>query len=195
MTDSEIIGRQKLVQTHLFDQWCTNLFEVTEYIEKEYQMDRHHCRWFFIALWELFSSGKKYVDEQLSYEYNSNCEYFLVAKDYIEKLKDLFDETDYFMLQYYRHSSAHIFQSEYFLVDNKKEPKSQTRTSSFYAKDGNKNYKLTQKDIRQKAKSVIGDYGLGEQYYKNSLISRTYSLINEWSEKRRVILSSLLNES
>ncbi|MBD5353434.1 MAG: hypothetical protein HDR85_00745 [Bacteroides sp.] len=187
--ESEIIGSQKMVQTHLFHQWCTNLFEVTKFIEDELQTDSHHCRWFYIALWELFSSGERYVDEQLSYEYNSDCEYLIVTKYYITKLKELYDDTDYFMLQYYRHSSAHIFQSEYSLIDKKKEPKANTRTSSFFAKDGTKSCKLTQDEIRQKAKTVIDDYG--EQVYKSSMISRTYSLINKCREDLNIILSNL----
>lgn len=194
MTESEIIGTQKLVQSHLFHQWCTNLFEVTKLIEDELQTDSHHCRWFYIALWELFYSGERYVDELLNFEYNSDCQYLIITKDYIAKLKELYDETDYFMLQYYRHSSAHIFQSEYSLVDKKSVPKSSNRTSTFFAKDGSKSVKLTQDEIRQKVKSSIDEYGLGEASYRSSLISRTYSTINKWSEEINIILANLGND-
>ena len=191
MTDSEIIGSQKYTNTHLFHQWCINLFDVTKLIENESQQDAHHCRWFYIALWELLTSGERYVQEQLSYSYNANCQYLIVSNNYIERLKNQFDDTDFFMLQYYRHSSAHIFQSEYALVDKLNAPKLATRTSTFISKDGSKNCKLTQDEIRQKVKSVIGQYGLGEQKYRGSLISRTYSLIRDWCNDINTIMSNL----
>lgn len=191
MTDSEIIGSQKYINTHLFHQWCMNLFDVTSLIENESQQDAHHCRWFYIALWELFTSGERYVQEQLSYSYNVNCQYLIVSNNYIERLKNLFDDTDFFMLQYYRHSSAHIFQSEYALVDKLNTPKSASRTSTFISKDGSKNCKLTQDEIRQKVKTVIGQYGLGEQKYRGSLISRTYTLIRDWCNDINTIMSNL----
>lgn len=191
MTDSEIIGSQKFANVHLFHQWCINLFDITNLIETEGQQDAHHCRWFHIALWELFTSGERYVQEQLKSSYNENCQYLKVSKNYIERLKNLFDDTDFFMLQYYRHSSAHIFQSEYALVDKQNSPKLATRTSTFFSKDGSKNCKLTQEEIRQKVKSVIGQYGLGEQKYRGSLISRTYSLIRDWCNDINTIMSNL----
>lgn len=191
MTDSEIIGTQNYVNVHLFDQWCINFFDITNRIERERQSDAHHCRWFYIALWELFTSGERYIDDQLSLPCNSDCIYLKVAKDYIEKLKSLFDDTDYFMLQYYRHSSAHIFQSEYSLIDKNKTPKTSVRTSTFVSKTGAKNNKLTQQEIRAEAQKVLNKYGLHESLYRQGLISRTYATIKEWAQKHAEILNKL----
>lgn len=191
MTDSEIIGSQKYANAYLFHQWCINLFDVTNLIEKESQQDAHHCRWFYIALWELFTSGERYVTEQLSYSYNSDCQYLIVSQRYIAQLKELYDDTDFFMLQYYRHSSAHIFQSEYSLIDRQNNPKIATRTSTFISKNGSKDCKLTQDEIRQKVKSIIGKYGLGEPNYRRNLISRAYSLIREWNLEFNITIQNL----
>lgn len=191
MTELETIGNQKYANVHLFHQWCINIFDIANLIENEYQQDAHHCRWFYIALWELFTSGERYVNEQLSFSYNSGCQYLIVSQRYIAQLKELYDDTDFFMLQYYRHSSAHIFQSEYALIDKHNVPKLSTRISSFLSKDGSKDCKLTQEEIRQKVKSVIGQYGLGEQTYRHTLISRTYPLIRQWSIELNIALHNL----
>ena len=191
MTESETIGNQKYANLWLFHQWCTNLFDVTNLIEGECQMDEHHCRWFYIAVWEILTSGERYVNEQLSYSYNSDCQYLIVSKNYIEQLKELYNDTDFFMLQYYRHSSAHIFQSEYSLIDRHNIPKVATRTSTFISKNGLKDCKLTQYEIRQKVKSIIGQYGLGEPSYRSTLISRTYSLIRAWNLELNTTIQNL----
>lgn len=191
MNDSEIIGSQKYANVHLFEQWCLNFFDISKQIEAESQMDSHDCRWFFIAFWELFTSGERYVRANLKEPYNTNCEYLKASIDYILKLKALYDDTDYFMLQYYRHSSAHIFQSEYSLVDKTNTRKSSTRISTFYSKTGEKDLKLTQTEIREKAKEVIGQYGYGEDVYRSSLISRAFTTIKEWNIKHDEILKNL----
>lgn len=191
MTESETIGSQKYVNAHLFHQWCINVFDIANLIEVEYQQDAHHCRWFYIALWELFTSGERYVNEQLQYPYNSECKYLIISQKYIAQLKELYDDTDFFMLQYYRHSSAHIFQSEYSLIDRQNNPKIASRTSTFISKSGSKDCKLTQEEIRQKVISAIGQFGFGEQAYRSSLISRTYPLIREWSNEIKTAIANL----
>lgn len=186
---TDYVGKQKYVEVALFDQWINNFFEISSLIESEDQMDRHHCRWFFIALWELFVSGLVYVEREISLPVNSNSEYLKTAKNYILKLKSLFSDDEYFMLQYYRHSASHIFQHRYSWTDEKGNLKSDGG-SSFKTKNG-ESYKLSQEQIREKAKCTIGEYGLNETSFKRSLICRTYDLITKWANENEKIINSL----
>lgn len=188
--DSERIGFQRYADAHLFEQWCNNFFDISTQIKIEGQSDRHHCRWFFIAIWELFESGYNYVDTEIKKPYNSGCEYLLNAKKYIAELKSLYTEADYFMLQYYRHSASHIFQHNYSWLDKKGNLNPDSRKFSFIDTSGSK-YQLTYLEIVDKVKSVTGEYALGESSYRSKLISRAYSTIQAWESSQRKIVESL----
>lgn len=189
-TDLEKIGSQRYTDAHLFYQWCNNFFDITSQIKEEYQLDKHHCRWFFIALWELFDSGYNYVDAEINKTHNSNCKYLHNAKQYIMELKSLYSETDYFMLQYYRHSSSHIFQHDYSWLNRKGDLNPDDRKFSFKDKSDCK-YQMTNLEIREKVKIAIGEYGLDESLYRSKLISRAYNTIQKWESSQKEITASL----
>lgn len=188
--DSEKIGSQKYADAYLFYQWCDNFFDISSLIKNESQLDAHHCRWFFIALWELLESGYRYVETEMLQPQNSNCEYLCNAKKSINELKSLYSETDYFMLQYYRHSASHIFQHDYSWLDRKGNLNPEDRKFWFKNKLGEK-YHLTNLQIVERAKSALGEYGLGEGSYRRKLISSAYDTIQKWAFSQRKIVASL----
>lgn len=188
--ESEKIGSQRYSDMCLFYQWCENFFDISSLIEDESQLDSHHCRWFFIALWELFECGTQYIENEMSLPQNYDCDYLHNALTHIEKIKSLYSDTDYFMLQYYRHSASHIFQHNYSWLDKNGILNPDDRKFSFQDKIGSK-YHLTNLQIREKVISVLGEYGYGESSYRRQLISRAYEAIKEWALSQRKIVASL----
>lgn len=175
MTDAETEKylSQKIADNELFFQWCKNLWEINRLIHENANQDKHHCRWFYIALSELLKSGSEYA--------TNNKEYpkYALADIYIQKLMDIFTEDEYFMLQYYRHSASHIFQHNYGYLDNNDNVKTPDRKHSFYGKN-KEIYKLTINEIFEKANNVIGEYGYGEPLFKSEIIRNCYPILLEW---------------
>lgn len=68
----------------------------------------------------------------------------------ITEIKQEITDDEYFMLQYYRNCSCHIFLTKYSLLDENNNLKNIKQKETFYDKNGNK-YKLTQSDIRKKS--------------------------------------------
>ncbi len=190
MTDKEKIGSQRFADAHLFLQWCNNFFEITTLIRNEAQIDKHHCRWFYIAIWELFENGLSYIDKQLNIDINSNDVFLLNAKYYLESLKNLYNDTDFFMLQYYRNSATHIFQHKYSYLDKNGVLNPIDRKQPFLDKSNNKIHYIYD-EIKDIAKSAIGEYGLDEDLYRRGLISRCYDVVSQWEIKQKEIIKRL----
>ena len=188
--DIDKAGTQRYTDAFLFKQWCDNFFEISRDIKTEYLGDKHHCRWFFIAIWELSESGCDYLTREMSLPQNANSDYLDNARKNIDKLKALYTDIDYFMLQYYRHSASHIFQHNYSWLDRKGNLNPFDRKFSFQDKAGNKK-QLTNLEIRDMVKKVLGEYGSRESLYRDSLIKRAFEPIQAWADSQQDIVTNL----
>lgn len=176
MNDLDKLDTQRYVGDHLFVEWWINLIKITKELQENLFVDTFYLRSFFVHLYELFVSGKQYSNYAKSW--NPDDPKYLIFDQLHTELSTVITEDDFFMINYYRHSACHIFVSHYSWLKsyNSDQVKLESEKFKFTKKDGTV-YSLSQDEIREKAKRLIGKYGTEEDIYKRNLVKRLSPII------------------
>lgn len=157
----------------VFSQWYRNLIELNDLSN---MADKYHERVYYICLWELLTNSRAYIESLDS----KDIQHDSILK-MIEEIKQSVSEDEYFMLQYYRNSSCHIFLTKYSYYQKDWKMRDIKQEVPFFDKEGNK-INLTQYDIREKIKNVIGKYGLHEPSFRMEIRKRLYPIIDKYKD-------------
>lgn len=175
--EQQEIDSQLLADSLIFSQWCKNLIEFNEFLSNKF--DKYYEKVFYICLWEILINAQLYIESLIDISLKESYHDSLLKM--ITEIKQEITDDEYFMLQYYRNCSCHIFLTKYSLLDENNNLKNIKQKETFYDKNGNK-YKLTQSDIRKKVQNVIGKYGLEENLFKKNIRKRIYTIINNYKD-------------
>lgn len=157
----------------IFSQWCNNLIELNDLSNIT---DKYHEKFFYVCLWELLVNSSSYIN---SLEFRESQHENVLKM--IEEIKQHISDDEYFMLQYYRNCSCHIFLTKYSYLGKDWAIKDKDNRVTFYDKKGNV-IKLNQYEIRNKIKNVIGQYGHGEGYFKIEIRKRFNPIIAKYKD-------------
>lgn len=174
--EQDKIANQMYADSVVFSQWCENLKELNDYLNNEF--DKYYEKVFYVCLWELLINSQPYIaslPERLRYSQHENL------LEMIAEIKQNITEDEYFMIQYYRNCTCHIFLNKYSYFDKSWNIKEEGRKEVFYDKEGNKKL-LTLCDVREIAKNILGEYGLGEMRFKREIRKRLYFIICKYRE-------------
>lgn len=166
------IEGQRYCDDWMFFSWWENLIEITSILEEKGLLDKYYVRAFFVHLYELIISGRNYV--QYAKSWNERDIRYTQFEELCKNIFEEITEAEFFMIHYYRNSACHIHLTKYSWLDKNKELKS--KKELFYKLDGAKYY-LSQNEIMDIAKNIIGEYGLGENLFKSKLFKRLSRLI------------------
>lgn len=175
--EQQEIDSQLLADSLIFSQWCKNLIELNEFLSNKF--DKYYEKVFYICLWEILINTQLYIESLIDISLKESHHDSLLKM--ITEIKHEITDDEYFMLQYYRNCSCHIFLTKYSLLDENNNLKNIKQKETFYDKNGKK-YKLTQSDIRKKVQNVIGKYGLEENLFKKNIRKRIYTIINNYKD-------------
>lgn len=177
MNEIDKLENQRYIDDHLFVEWWVNLIKITQKLEEDFFLDVFLIRSFFVHLYELFVTGKEYSNYAKTWN-TSDQKYQLFEKLH-NNLSAKISDDDFFMINYYRHSACHIFVSHYSWLKsyNSAQVKPITKKLKFKKKDGTVYY-LSQEEIRDTAKRLIGTFGTGEDVYKRNLFKRLSPIIS-----------------
>lgn len=178
MNDIEKLEAQRFSDDCLFFEWWRNLIELNEIITEDWFLNKFYIRSFFIHLYELIVSGSQY--SHYAKRWNpQDLRYDKYDKFIIDLLNNI-SEDEFFMIAYYRNCGCHIFLSHYSWLKtyDSDQVKPADMPMRFKKKDGSL-YTLTQEEIRNTVKRVIGEYGLGEDRFKRALFKRLSSIIQK----------------
>lgn len=179
------VDTQIAYDRHNFTLWCYNLFELNERLFTELSLSQrlyvndngYMLRSYFVVLWEIIYSGKKYLYRQE----DKTEKHLLSIFKMIEEISDIITDDDYFMIKYYRNCSSHIFLNSYSVLDEKDTAKDEYAITKFYKKNGEK-YTLTYDEILTKVEKVFGSrLGISEEpRYKKKLIRKLFPIIHKY---------------
>lgn len=157
----------------IFSQWCNNLIELNDLSNIT---DKYHEKVFYVCLWELLVNSSSYIN---SLEFRESQHENVLKM--IEEIKQHVSDDEYFMLQYFRNCSCHIFLTKYSYLGKDWAIKDKDNRVAFYDKNGNV-IKLNQYEIRNKIKNVIGQYGHREDYFKIEIRKRLNPIIAKYQD-------------
>ncbi len=177
MTDTDKLENQRYIDDHLFVEWWVNLIKITQKLEEDLFLDEFLIRSFFVHLYEIFVSGKEYSNYAKTW--NTSVLTYQIFERLHNDLSAVISEDDFFMINYYRHSACHIFVSHYSWLKsyNSSQVKLISDKLKFKKKDGTVYY-LSEDEIREKAKRLIGQFGTEEAIYKRNLFKRLSLIIS-----------------
>lgn len=176
MTDIEKLETQRFSDDCLFFEWWRNIIELNDMLTEDWFLNKYYIRSFFIHLYELIVSGVEY--SHYARTWNKKDLRYSRFEEFINVILDNISEDEFFMITYYRNSGCHIFLSHYSWIKsyNSDQLKPAEKPMNFRKKDG-ATYTLTQEEIRNTVKRVIGDYGLGQDLFKRNLFKRLSPII------------------
>lgn len=174
MKEYSNIDLQRYCDDEMFFHWWKELIEITLTLKKGGLLDRYYVRAFFVHLYELMISGQDYA--QYAKSWNAKDVRYTQFELLCKMISEEITEDEFFMIHYYRNCACHIHLSHYSWLNNKKELRSEENTKKFHKKDGTE-YRLSQNEVMEIVKRVIGKYGLGEDLFKSNLFKRLSPLI------------------
>lgn len=171
--DSINVCGQLYADSIVFSQWYENLIELNENLHKTF--DKYHEKMYFIHLWELLINTKPYFDFLTSESIPCNIK----RLNLIQEIENVISDNEYFMLQYYRNTSSHMFLTNYSYLGKDFKPKNNNKKQKFYNKKGDEFY-LNQHEIIERAKQLIGVHGGRESLFKRQIVERLYPIISKY---------------
>lgn len=104
-----------IVHQELFKQWLKEFFTLNQLLNEEY--NRIYQKYFYVLFYELMTEGIKYSEEIATELTGSRdiqvWEFYNNIYTGLKDLKLMFDEEEMQYIEYRRHGTSHIFQTNY----------------------------------------------------------------------------------
>lgn len=171
MTDLENLTSQRYADDKSFFDWWKQLIELTSTIQRCGFVDIYYIRAFFVHLYELMVSGRIYVQYAKSWGWSVQDARYEQFDRLCKMITEEITENEFFMINYYRNCACHIHLIKYSWLNKNYEFRKNEETKVFHKLDGSE-YRLTQNEVMEIAKTVIGKYGFGEDRFKRELFNR-----------------------